>query len=113
MSQYTRYLQASNIDTIILAFQVQDVLGEGSFSTVYLAESTIEKGGFAAIKVVQKGMKLLTNDFTFLMHILALDYGWSMVKSCINTLGYIIFLGDIGFSEKFSQIKPENVNIVH
>ena len=42
-----------------------------------------------------------------------LEYGWAMVKSCINTLGYIIFLGDIGFSEKFSQIKPENVNIVH
>ena len=28
---------------------------QGSFSTVYLAESSLEKGGFAAVKVVQKG----------------------------------------------------------
>ena len=36
-------------------YDVLDVLGEGSFSTVYLAESIIERGGYAAIKVIQKG----------------------------------------------------------
>ena len=35
-------------------YDVLDVLGEGSFSTVYLAESLVEKGGYAAIKVIQK-----------------------------------------------------------
>ena len=46
--------------TLIFDFQVRDfydvldVLGEGSFSTVYLAESLVERGGYAAIKVVQK-----------------------------------------------------------
>ena len=45
---------------IIFDFQVRDfydvldVLGEGSFSTVYLAESVYERGGYAAIKVIQK-----------------------------------------------------------
>ena len=46
--------------TLIFDFQVRDfydvldVLGEGSFSTVYLAESLAERGGYAAIKVIQK-----------------------------------------------------------
>ena len=35
-------------------YDVLDVLGEGSFSTVYLAESLSEPGGYAAIKVIQK-----------------------------------------------------------
>jgi serine/threonine protein kinase len=35
-------------------YDVLEVLGEGSFSTVYLAESLAERGGYAAIKVIQK-----------------------------------------------------------
>ena len=35
-------------------YEILDVLGEGSFSTVYLGESLVERGGYAAIKVIQK-----------------------------------------------------------
>ena len=43
-------------------YEVLDVLGEGSFSTVYLAESKLERGGFAAIKVVQKADLIKTKQ---------------------------------------------------
>ncbi len=48
-------------------YRLDEILGEGTFSVVYLAESLAEPGGWAAVKVLEKSSLCKEEDLSFLV----------------------------------------------